>query len=88
MNSVDGLALYEFRSCPYCARVRNFLADQGARIETRDILSHQEHRDELISATGRQMVPCLRVSGKDGSDDWIFESADIIEYLRAHLAGA
>lgn len=84
-RSTEGLAIYEYYSCPFCARVRNFLADRGLEIERRDVLSRPEYRRELIEATGRSTVPCLRIEEDDGSVRWMHESADIIAYLRTRF---
>ena len=83
---VAGLSLYEFTSCPYCARVRKFIAEQGLEIELRDVSRDRDRLEELVAATGRQMVPCLRIEGEDGDVQWMHESVDIIEYLRGRLA--
>ncbi|MFT5442072.1 MAG: glutaredoxin 2 [Myxococcota bacterium] len=86
-NSVQ-LSLYEYSSCPFCARVRRFLDDLGESVESRDITAERSRLEELVNATGRQMVPCLRIEKSDGEDVWMPESADIIDYLREHFAKA
>ena len=88
MSDREQLSLYEFSSCPYCARVRRFLAELGESVESRDIASERSHLVELIRATGSQMVPCLRVEKPEGDVRWIHESVDIIDYLRDHFARA
>jgi len=84
---LEGLALYEYYSCPFCARVRYFLADRGASVELRDILAEPKYRRELVEATGRSTVPCLRIEEEDGGVRWLHESSDIIAYLRGRLSG-
>ena len=32
------------------------------------------------------MVPCLRIKQPDGSDSWLYESEEVIKYLRALAA--
>jgi hypothetical protein len=43
---------------------------------------------EMVRATGRQMVPCLKIEAADGNVRWLHESADIIDYLRDHFQTA
>ena len=86
MADLAGLALYEFASCPYCARVRNFIAEQEQEVELRDVSRDRARLDELVAATGSQMVPCLRIESEDGAAQWMHESADIIEFLKQRFA--
>jgi glutathione S-transferase len=88
MSEREKLSLYEFSSCPYCARVRRFLAELGESVESRDVAGDRSHLLELIRATGSQTVPCLRIEEPEGEVRWMHESVDIIDYLRDHFAGA
>ena len=81
MPDLGKLSLYQTRSCPYCERVRVHLRRLDLDIEIRDINSNSALRMELIEATGRQTVPCLRIDHVDGPSEWMHESADIIAYL-------
>ena len=83
---MDGLALFETRTCPFCVRVRNFLMDHGRQIEIHDVRSDRSSLDEMFEAAGSRMVPCLRIEKEDGSYDWMHESSDIIDYLKARCA--
>jgi glutathione S-transferase len=74
--------LYQYDSCPFCYRVRRFLQDAGIDIPLRDTLKDPRARRELIEGGGRGMVPCLRIERADGSVSWLYESLDIIDYLR------
>lgn len=82
------LSLYEYSTCPFCQRVRSFLSSLGETVESRDVMRSREHLEELVSATGSRMVPCLRIENADGNVRWMPESADIIEYLQDHFAGS
>jgi glutathione S-transferase len=73
--------LYQYDSCSYCQRVRRFLADNGIPVELRDTLRDPHARRELIEGGGRSTVPCLRIE-RDGEISWLYESLDIIDYLR------
>jgi len=85
MNKRERLALYEFTSCPFCRRVRHFLASIGEQVESRDVTLDPGFRVELERETGNPMVPCLRIEASDGAVRWMHQSADIIEYLKDHF---
>jgi glutaredoxin len=78
----DQLSLYQFDSCPYCARVRDVMQQLGLRIQLRDTRANPQHREDLQAATGKTMVPCLRIEEGPGKVRWMHESADIIAFLR------
>ena len=46
-----------------------------------DIFEQPEHRRDLLDATGRQTVPCLRIEDPSGNAQWMHESADIVTFL-------
>ncbi len=77
--------LYQYASCPFCHRVRQFLEREGIAVEMRDTLLDGEARRELIEGGGRGTVPCLRIE-RDQQVRWLYESMDIIGYLRSHHA--
>ena len=80
MAAEAGLALYHYQACGYCARVRALLQQLGIEIELRDILQDRSHLRDLVGATGRQTVPCLRIEGAEETQ-WMHESRDIVRYL-------
>ena len=71
MDKVEGLALYQTQGCPYCVRVRHFLQQAGKSIELRDLRGDPEHFEELVAATGRRTVPCLRIETGPGEFEWL-----------------
>lgn len=77
----DHLSLYQFDACPFCARVRAAIKDLGIDVEIRDTQRDPERHRELVEGGGRGMVPCLRIDS-NGHTDWLYESEDIIAYLR------
>ncbi|MCG6657956.1 glutaredoxin [Halomonas campisalis] len=76
------LALYQFRACPFCIKVRKELARLGLDIELRDARHDAEHREALEAGGGRVKVPCLRITHPDGRDEWLYESDEIIAWLQ------
>jgi len=61
------------------------MADKfGVSFDLRDIDEDETARTELISSGGKQQVPYLVDSARGES---MYESSDIIDYLRTHYAG-
>jgi glutathione S-transferase len=81
MSPTDTLALFHFESCPFCARVRGAMARIGIDLPLRDVLRDPGSLDELVAATGKRTVPCLRIEDTPGEVQWLHESTDIIDYL-------
>jgi len=79
--------LYHYPSCPYCQIVRRVASELGVELELRDIHADPAFLRELVAATGRRTVPCLRIPGEgpEGDDRWMHESMDIIEWLEKRL---
>lgn len=76
------LALYQFKACPFCIKVRKEIARLGLNIETRDAQHDQQHRAALEAGGGQIKVPCLKIRQDDGSERWLYESDDIRAWLR------
>jgi glutathione S-transferase len=91
-NSLDqpgaagNLALYYSESCWFCARVRQVTRELGLELELRDVDREAGRRAELIAGGGKGQVPCLRIEDPSGAVRWMYESADIGEYLRGRFA--
>jgi len=79
------LALYQFRLCPFCVKVRRAIRRLGLNIETRDALNDPQHKDALISGGGEYKVPCLAIQ-ENGQTRWLYESSDIIAYLEQRFS--
>ncbi|WP_253939126.1 glutathione S-transferase N-terminal domain-containing protein [Spiribacter salilacus] len=87
MEKPTHLALYEHELCPFCMMVRQATESLPLNIESRNILREPARQQELVKGGGRGMVPCLYIEFSDGRSEWLYESADIIDYLR-RLAAA
>lgn len=81
---LSNLALYEFLTCPFCVKVRREMKRLAIDIERRDAQNDTEHRHALLNEGGKIQVPCLRTPAQtSGSESiWIYESQEIIAYLR------
>ncbi|MEZ4215869.1 MAG: glutathione S-transferase N-terminal domain-containing protein [Myxococcota bacterium] len=86
MTKPADLSLYHFDSCPYCRFVRSAARELDLELELRDVLGEPERMRELVEATGRQTVPCLRIALPDGGVRWMHESRDIVAYLKERFA--
>lgn len=75
------LVLYQFRTCPFCMKVRRTLAALSLPVERRDAQHDPLSRRELEAGGGKIKVPCLRVAAADGGYAWIYESDAINRYL-------
>lgn len=71
--------LYELERCPYCKKVMEFMDAQGIEYIKHDIENKNEE-ETLIRLGGKRQVPFLyeKISGLK-----MYESGDIIEYLKA-----
>lgn len=76
------LALYHMVHCPYCARVRHVIDELNINIPLHDIYTDSVKAKELVANGGKRQVPCLRIETADGKTQWLYESQDIINYLR------
>ena len=80
------MALYQFKTCPFCMKVRREIKRQSLNIELRDAQHNQEHRSQLLNGGGQVKVPCLQIANDDGKVTWLYESNEIIDYLKKKVA--
>jgi len=76
-----GLALYQFRTCPFCIKVRREIARLSLNIELRDAQWDAAHRQALLQGGGTVKVPCLRIPSTAGKEQWLYESSHINAWL-------
>ncbi|MDB9733949.1 glutaredoxin [Porticoccaceae bacterium] len=81
-ETTASMSLYQFKTCPFCVKVRRELKRHALNIETRDAKDNAEVKAELVCEGGRHKVPCLRTESTDGSVTWLYESNDIIAHLK------
>jgi glutaredoxin len=80
------LALYHFKTCPFCIKVRHEMARLSLPITLRDAQHDSEHREALLQGGGKVQTPCLRVTDAQGQVQWMYESNDIIRYLQQRFS--
>lgn len=81
----SSLALYQFKTCPFCIKVRQEVSRLSLNIERRDAQKEGEHRAELIRGAGQPKVPCLKITDSAGKSQWLVDSKAIIAYLRGRF---
>ena len=75
------LLLYQFKTCPFCIKVRREICRLSLNIELRDAQKNQKNREDLLQGGGQIQVPCLKITDAQGNSRWMYESSAIIQYL-------
>ena len=65
--------------------MRRELRRHAINIELRDARNDEGHKQALMDGGGRYKVPCLHISNEAGEPIWLYESNDIITYLKKEL---
>ena len=78
------LTLYHMGHCPYCKRVIKVIQSRDIGVTYKDLDVHDKLRKELMAGGGKVQVPCLLIAEKGKSDQWLYESQDIIHFLKQH----
>lgn len=80
------LTLYVKTGCPFCGKVKNTIAELGIEDQIEELnIADEGVVDELMEKGGQRMVPFLIDSDNEVS---MYESDDIVAYLKEHYAGA
>ncbi len=80
------LALYQFKTCPFCIKVRREIKRLSLTIELHDAQHNHQTRAELLQGGGKAQVPCLQIKDAQGRVQWMYESAEIVGYLQQRFA--
>ncbi len=83
-RELNRLALYIRPSCPYCLRVLDACHALGISLPTNNI-AEGAHLEALMVGGGKRQVPCLQVRDEAGDAHWLYESQDIIAYLKTQF---
>ncbi|QIR16158.1 glutathione S-transferase N-terminal domain-containing protein [Shewanella aestuarii] len=83
-QQTKNLALYQYKACPFCVKVRREMKRQNLNIPVVD--AKQDHnKQQLLTNGGQLKVPCLKIEA-NGKTQWLYESKAIIEYLNQRFA--
>lgn len=82
-NDKPKMTLYHFASCPYCLMVRREVQNLNLEIPLKDIRLDGNAFNELMKGGGDSMVPCLLIERENGEVEWMYESVDIVRFLRS-----
>ena len=85
-QTTQDIALYQFKTCPFCMKVRREIKRQSLNIELRDAQHDEHHREQLLNGGGKIKVPCLKIKNTDGNHHWLYESTEVIQYLKTLTA--
>jgi glutaredoxin len=80
------LALYQFKTCPFCVKVRREMRRLSLNIPLLDAQPDGPIRADLLRGGGKAVVPCLKITDAQGKTEWMYESAQIIQYLNTRFA--
>ena len=76
------MVLYQFKTCPFCIKVRRAKKRLSLSIETRDAQKNPQHREQLLEGGGKIKVPCLKTNDEHGNVVWMYGSSQIVQYLQ------
>lgn len=79
------LTLFYKPTCPFCQRVLGEAEGVGVQFELKDISADEAVAQELTEKGGKRQVPYLVDSERDVA---MYESDDIIAYIKEHYAAA
>ena len=82
------LVFYQYKTCPFCIKVRQEMRRLGLNVQKLDAQQPGQVRDDLVSGGGKAKVPCLKITDRAGKTQWLYESGEIIKYLRGRFATA
>ena len=79
------LELYSYEGSPFCRLIREVLCELEIPYRLHNVAQGSPHREAFVSRSGNMMVPYLVDPNKDLA---MFESADIVAYLRETYAAS
>ena len=82
-----GLVLYQYKTCPFCMKVRREMARLSLNITRVDAQAPGPAREELTQKGGQTKVPCLKINDAAGGSQWLYDSEAIVGYLRGRFSG-
>lgn len=80
---MSSYALYYYDQCPFCQMVLREMRNTEVQVELMNTLTNPINRQDLIQGGGRGTVPCLRITSDNGDVKWMYESSDIVQFLKS-----
>ena len=74
--------IYQFEACPFCVKVRRFIMKNSLKINLKDAKNNKTFKSELVNEGGKHKVPCLKIAKKYSKIIWLYESTEIIKFLK------
>ena len=84
----QSLVLYQYKTCPFCIKVRQEISRLSLKINRIDAQYEGLDRKELLQRGGQAKVPCLKITDHAGNSQWLYDSEKIIAYLRGRFVSA
>ena len=84
----QSLVLYQYKTCPFCIKVRQEISRLSLNIKRIDAQQEGRDRQELLQRGGHAKVPCLKITDRSGNSQWLYDSEKIVAYLRGRFASA
>ena len=84
-SGTEGLSLYHLPTCLFCWRVRLAMWRIGVSMPMKNLLLDPTAHRQLVAEGGKMQVPCLRIE-EGGKVRWLYESGDIIQYLKKRFS--
>jgi len=79
---MSSYALYYYDQCPFCQMVLREMRNLPVQVELKNTMKDPQNRQDLIQGGGRSTVPCLRITDENNQVQWLYESRDIVQYLK------
>jgi len=84
-QETKGLTIYQFEACPFCVKVRRFIRKNNLKINLRDAKNNETFKAELVNGGGKHKVPCLKIEKINAKTEWLYESNEIISFLKKKI---
>ena len=84
----QSLALYHYKTCPFCMKVRQEMRRLSLNILYIDAQPEGSDRAALVAGGGLAKVPCLKITDEAGASQWLYDSDKIVAYLRGRFMHA
>jgi glutaredoxin len=81
-KETKNLTIYQFEACPFCVKVRRFIGKNSLKIIFKDAKNNKTSKSELVNEGGKHKVPCLKIANKYSKTIWLYESTEIIKFLK------